>query len=384
MDGVGPIARENAERSLHNKMWKASHSKGNVIGQIDETTYRSSVFIGVLAAIRGIYAEVPQERKPYSFGDIHKIPDSDDWPYGSIITLKDLGMSWSGDRNYKKLGISWEYALKYGIEADNSVLGRQPVLREYLNRAIEECPPFSDSDVRHKAVLWGVDKEEDIVSRAQGAFGEGATLWTPGGGRPVKIKNHLEAARDSAKPHSEEARQSLPESAREVWKADLFIKRKGTDKWLGASVKHRPELFKNENHKGLSLGISRGDPNKVKLREPYWDEDQKMAKVQIPYEHKFGEGFMTGFNIVKRCLELIPADEATAEEIADTFSRGLANFILGLQERAVLTLLREIRSSAVWENAELPSEIETGRVRVIGESSNVAQPAPGIPAENLN
>lgn len=378
------------------KILRPEISKDSTFSGVIESTgsvsFRSSIFIGILSSLQGLYAGVPQDKRPYDF--VRNVPGRDEWSRNAVVTLEDLGLHWSADSKNQnkdlqksKLGVSWEYAIKYGIDADNTLSTERPVLRERLNQAIAECPPFSDSDKSHKAILWGGEKVEDIFGAAKQTFREDETIWTPGGGRPVKIENHLKAARDGVIPYNIEARESLPESAREIWKADLFIKRQGTDTWFGVSAKHKPERFDDENHRGLSIGISRYNPSKeTGLPDPYWNENQKMARVQIPYEFEFGEGFQTGYNIVTKCLESLSTDtdKASREIFPNTFQRKVANLLFESRKLPVPRILSKLRRWTIRSNLD-PSELNRDNIRIVGDSEDLIQPVPRIlPPDELN
>jgi hypothetical protein len=186
--------------------------------------------------------------------------------------------------------------LKAGLETES------PLLYELINAGIRECRGGGKS-APIESVLWGGEKRDGDLQDAIETLGEGR-LWTPGRGRPVKLSNYREPALRGM--YQESLREELPESARDIWRADLFVRRISSDIWYGVSAKWKPSKFRKS--RGISIGISAWQVTfDGEWSEPEWDGLREMAKIEVPYKGQFGEGYRRGYKVLMDYLKLPPS-----------------------------------------------------------------------------
>lgn len=208
-------------------------------------------------------------------------------PRGAL-PLRSLGrLHRKGDGD---VGIAFEYAVH------DAVLRRDPVVLERISDALRECR------IRHAApesIFFAVEKsgaQEVINTRMELITSESLVLAEPGAG-PIALKQHLGGLAEAFRRQS--ARQSLPQSIRGLWKADLFLGESGLNHWVGTTVKTNPSQL--EGAAGLRVGVI---PSKAGKRDGIrLDESRNLVICPIPYDGGFMQFFYEAWLIVRALME---------------------------------------------------------------------------------
>ncbi|MGH8571061.1 MAG: hypothetical protein ACREX8_00595, partial [Gammaproteobacteria bacterium] len=94
-----------------------------------------------------------------------------------------------------------------------------------------------------------------------------------------------------------------------IWKADLFIGKTDTDKWVGTTVKINPDAL--QGARGLRVGVvpvRAGDTDR-----PFKDERRNLVVCPLLHDGSFMEVFYAGWII---CQQFIAADAQAPKEAA--------------------------------------------------------------------
>lgn len=87
----------------------------------------------------------------------------------------------------------------------------------------------------------------------------------------------------------------LPSSIAGVWKADLFLGKTDSDRWVATTVKSNPSGL--ESARGLRVGIV--PATEAGTDSPFMDDKRRLAVCPLPYEGSFMETFYKGWEIVR-------------------------------------------------------------------------------------
>lgn len=197
-------------------------------------------------------------------------------------------------------GICFEYAVHDAMRrGDASVLER-------VESALGLCN-IPGGDIG--SILFGAEKtgSQQLIETAHDALTGQSVLMYGQRGRPAGLKRHIAAiAQAFRRP---DARLNLPQSISGIWKADLFIGKTDTDKWVGTSVKINPTSLAGA--KGLRVGI-------VPVRQgesdmPYKDDGRNLVVCPLLHDGNFMEVFYAGWGIVQ---QFIAADAQLPKEVA--------------------------------------------------------------------
>jgi hypothetical protein len=174
-------------------------------------------------------------------------------------------------------GICFEYAVHDAMrQGDGRVLER-------VDAALTLCNVPGDN---LDSILFAIEKSgsEQIIDTAHDLITTESRLLSGSRGGPVKLHKHMAGiAQAFRRP---EARLALPSSISGLWKADLFLGKTDSDRWVGTSVKINPTHL--EGARGLRVGIV----------------PAKDAKTVCPllYDGDFVELFYYGWQIVQTFL----------------------------------------------------------------------------------
>jgi hypothetical protein len=159
------------------------------------------------------------------------------------------------------------------------------------------------------SILFGAEKTgaQRLIDTASGLLTPESLLMYGTRGRPVKLKTHLFMI--AAAFRRPVARNFLPLSIQEIWKADLFLGYSDTDKWVGTSVKVNP--LQLEAARGLRIGIV--PANQGASDRPTLNESKNLVVCPLPYDGAFMEIFYRGWGVVQ---QFIRADAQVPKEVA--------------------------------------------------------------------
>jgi hypothetical protein len=149
-----------------------------------------------------------------------------------------------------------------------------------------------------ESILFAAEKNGSLqlINTATGILTDESRILTGAQAQPPKLKQYLN---DIAKAfRSSTARQLLPSTIKGLWKADLFVGCKDSDRWVGTTVKINPAQL--EGAPGLRLGIVpslQGRFDNIRL-----DEAKNLVVCPVPYDASFMEAFYISWGIVQQFL----------------------------------------------------------------------------------
>ncbi len=196
-------------------------------------------------------------------------------------------------------GICFEYAVH------DAMLRGEPSIAERVDEALRACNvPGGDSS----SILFGAEKtgSQQLIATAKDALTPQSLLMYGQRGRPAHLQRHIAAIAQAFRRPT--ARLNLPQSISGIWKADLFLGRSDTDKWVGTSVKINPVQLAPV--KGLRVGIvpvKQGESDQV-----FKDEQKNLVICPLLHDANFMEIFYAGWIIVQ---QFIAADARLPKEV---------------------------------------------------------------------
>jgi hypothetical protein len=243
------------------------------------------------------------------------------------ITLHDLAREFregSGDT-----GICFELAVHEAIAAKHSLI--HPLVSEVLEKF---CAVKDGAD----SILFGPEKNGviPILETVDNALTDDSRVYVGGRGQPPKLKRHIPAIIRAFFRNQQD--QTLPRSISGLWKADLFIGGKDSDKWMGTTVKINADTL--QGAKGLRIGLY---PEVNKKDVPRLDENLNLIRIPLPYEKSFMELFYKSFNLVRAFLR---ADACVPRpvELPDSEDRFVTQELQTRKDFPVVDILEVLRA----------------------------------------
>ncbi|CAN5901119.1 hypothetical protein BH11MYX4_BH11MYX4_01850 [soil metagenome] len=232
-------------------------------------------------------------------------------------------------------GICFEYAVHDAVERND------PMVMERLTDVLTRHCKIPGTLTR--SVLFAVEKQGNLqlIETANQLLTDDSVLLYGTKGNPVKLKRHLRTVAEAFNRAT--ARAQLPQSISGLWKADLFLGRSDSDKWVGTTVKINKSQL--EGAKGLRVGIVPAKQGQSDL--PHFDDGRNLIVCPLLYDGSFMETFYTGWGVVK---QFMAADCDMPKEV---------DLVHGA-ERYVAKLLADRRAYPI--------------VDVVGSLANLAQP----------
>ncbi|NNM65421.1 MAG: hypothetical protein HKL99_12545 [Burkholderiales bacterium] len=224
------------------------------------------------------------------------------------------------------IGICFEYAVH------ESLRNRQPGITERIYDALTiHCRvPGTEID----SILFAAEKNGSLqlLNTANGALTDDSRILTGARAQPPLLKQYL---KDLARAfRSSTHREQLPATIKGLWKADLFIGCRDSDRWVGTSVKINPHLL--EGAPGLRLAIVpslQGRNDAIK-----YDENRNLVVCPIPYDASFMEVFYVTWGIV---MQFLAADAYMPKDshLPRPFERQVANELVKRRDFAVVDVI---------------------------------------------
>lgn len=142
-------------------------------------------------------------------------------------------------------GICFEYAVHDAISN-----GEPDVLERIDDALTRHCRVQGD---KATSILFGAEKtgSQQLIDTTGEVLTDDSLLLHGRRGRPLKLKRHLNLI--AAAFRRKGVRPALPYSISGLWKADLFLGKSDTDRWVGTTVKINPQRL--ESARGLRVGI---------------------------------------------------------------------------------------------------------------------------------
>jgi hypothetical protein len=197
-------------------------------------------------------------------------------------------------------GICFEYAVHDAMRrGDAGVLDR-------VDTALGLCN-IPGSEI--SSILFGAEKtgSQQLIETAREALTTQSLLMYGQRGRPAGLKRHVDAIAQAFRRPT--ARLNLPQSIAGIWKADLFIGKTDTDKWVATTVKINPTAL--QGARGLRVGVVPVKQGESDM--PYKDDRRNLVVCPLMHDGAFMEVFYAGWITVQ---QFISADAKVPKEVA--------------------------------------------------------------------
>jgi len=241
------------------------------------------------------------------------------------------------------LGICFEYAVHNALRA-----GEQAVV-ERVDDALSRLCGVSGNQL--DSILFAAEKtgSEQLINTARELITPESRLMSGSAGAPVKLHKHVEGIAQALRRPT--ARKALPSSIAGVWKADLFLGKTDSDRWVATTVKSNPSGL--EGARGLRIGIV--PANEAGTDRPFMDDKRRLAVCPLPYEGSFMETFYKGWEIVQQFLAAdakLPPMAALPRPPA----RHVADLLAERREFPVVDVMEHLRAIAQPELLQTEEE----------------------------
>jgi hypothetical protein len=262
-------------------------------------------------------------------------------------------------------GICFEYAVHDAIRRGDSLI------LEKVNDSMRRYCRVPGHET--SSILFGAEKSGAIqlLETANNLLTDESRLLTGEQAQPIKLRRYINML--SAAFRKPTTRLALPYSISGLWKADLFLGMKDTDRWIGTTVKINPRHL--EGAKGLRIAIipsQQGKNDRIQV-----DLSKNLVICPLPYDAAFMELFYVAWGIVQ---QFIAADAKTPREVNLPLAshRMVARL---LEDRRAFPLLDVIESLIPLAQPELLASNEAiDPVDVVGDIapdvSTVIAPVP--------
>lgn len=249
-------------------------------------------------------------------------------------------------------GISFEYAVHDAIRR-----GDQPIIEKVNDSMRRHCrvPGHETS-----SILFGAEKSGAIqlLETAENLLTDDSRLLTGEQAQPIKLRRYINML--SAAFRKPTTRLALPYSISGLWKADLFLGMRDSDRWVGTTVKINPRHL--EGAKGLRIAIipsQQGRNDRIQI-----DQAKNLVVCPLPYDGAFMELFYVAWGIVQ---QFIAADAKVPREVNLPIAshRMVARL---LEDRREFPLIDIIDSLVPLAQPELLDSSETqSQIDVVGD-----------------
>ncbi|WP_140419954.1 hypothetical protein [Achromobacter denitrificans] len=191
---------------------------------------------------------------------------------------------------YGDCGICFEYA------AHDAINRKVPSVVEKVSESLARYCRVPGSDTA--SILFGAEKTGalQVIGSPANLLTDESRVLTGVQAQPPKLKQYIQTLTDAFRRSSQ--RELLPSSISGLWKADLFLGNRDSDRWVGTTVKiNRAHL---EGAAGLRIGIvpaRHGSGDGISF-----DDAKNLVICPLPYDGEFMEIFYTGWTIVQQFL----------------------------------------------------------------------------------
>jgi hypothetical protein len=189
------------------------------------------------------------------------------------------------------LGICFEYAVHDAMRQRNTM-----VLERVDDALTRLCGITGDPP---QSILFAVEKSgsEQLIETATELITPESRLMSGARGQPAKLHKHIEGiAQAFRRP---DARDALPYSISGVWKADLFLGKTDTDRWVATTVKSNPKSL--EKAPGLRVGIVPASHTETDV--PYMDDNKNLVVCPLLHDGNFMQVFYEGWQLIQFFLD---------------------------------------------------------------------------------
>jgi hypothetical protein len=199
------------------------------------------------------------------------------------------------------IGICFEYAVH------DAVKRKDPKVVEKIQGAMRKHCKVPGDEM--SSILFGAEKSGalQLIDTAHDLLTDESRILTGEQAQPPKLKRYINML--AAAFRRPTTRLYLPASISGVWKADLFLGMRDSDRWIGTTVKINPSQL--EGAKGLRVGIvpsRQGSSDRIT-----YDVAKNLVICPLPYDASFMEVFYSAWVIVQ---QFIAADAKLPKEAA--------------------------------------------------------------------
>lgn len=203
-----------------------------------------------------------------------------------LFMLARIYRSGSGD-----CGICFEYAVHDAIQR------KEPMIIERIHDSLTRFCRVPGNDTA--SILFGAEKTGalQIIGNAGQLLTDNSRILTGSPSQPPKLKQYIEDLTLAFRKQTH--REQLPSSISGLWKADLFLGNRDSDRWVGTTVKINREHL--EGAQGLRIGIvpaKNGYGDNISV-----DKRRNLVVCPLPYDGSFMEIFYSAWGIIKYFLE---------------------------------------------------------------------------------
>lgn len=231
------------------------------------------------------------------------------------------------------VGICFEYAVHDALQR------KHPHITERIYDALTKYCKVPGTEIA--SILFAAEKNgsQQIINTAAGALTDESRILTGAQAQPPKLKQYLTEIATAF--HYNRVRETLPSTIKGLWKADLFVGCRDTDRWVGTTVKINPSAL--EGAPGLRLGIvpaHQGRFDAIRL-----DKLKNLVVCPVPYDASFMEAFYVSWGIVQQFLA---ADATVPKEmyLPSPLQRQIAHELYMRRELTILDVIEGLRPLA--------------------------------------
>jgi hypothetical protein len=222
---------------------------------------------------------------------------------GLLVALKTDVVGEAGGRDDVKLkmlarlrrpgdgdcGICFEHAVHDAMRRGDAMV------LERVEAALDLC---SVPGASLNSILFAAEKSgsEQLIDTASDLVTQESRILSGTRGQPAKLHKHIKGIAQAFRRPS--ARNALPYSISGLWKADLFLGKTDSDRWVGTSVKVNPVAL--EGARGLRVGIV--PASHTETDAPYRDDRKNLVVCPLLHDGNFMQVFYEGWQIVQAFL----------------------------------------------------------------------------------
>lgn len=250
------------------------------------------------------------------------------------------------------VGICFEYAVHDAIKR------KDPLVVERVYDALTNYCRVPGSQI--ESILFGAEKSGSLqlIETAHSILTEESRILTGTRAQPPKLKTYLATIAQAFRLRN--LRENLPQSIKGLWKADLFLGYKDSDRWVGTTVKTNPRDL--EGAEGLRVGIipaHEGRSDVIRL-----DQAKNLVVCPIPYDGSFMELFYSTWGIITQFLHA-DAKLPTEQWLTPPLFRQVARELAARREFTVVEVIAALGPLA--QPHLLANSTSEADVQVFGE-----------------
>ena len=181
----------------------------------------------------------------------------------------------------------------------NTILFGDYYINTQLNQSINLISNENNHD-KLNVILWGGEKSDILLSSEKIKIKEGDLIWTPV--TKYIFRDYIDCIEKAF--YYKEFQENLPSDLKNIWKADLFVKKENSNTWYAVTIKSNPSDMKKveEIYNGLHIGIYLDNNNNNNIY-PFINNYFVKCIITDMY---FVNNYNTGFKLVNDTLEELP------------------------------------------------------------------------------